>query len=89
MHCLILNRLRGKILATQYPHRFTLKLFFCSMNIQQWQNLEKNAHLFNVLNQDDELGAVLVNFVPTLLSLVQLNYDNAFVSLYKFIQKLP
>lgn len=90
MHCLILNRLRGKILATQYPHRFTLELFFCSMNIQQWQNLEKkNTHLFNVLNQDDELGAVLVNFVPTLLSLVQLNYDNAFVSLYKFIQKLP
>ena len=63
MHCLILNRLRGKILATQYPHRFTLELFFCSMNIQQWQNLEKkNTHLFNVLNQDDELGAVLVNF---------------------------
>ena len=50
---------------------------------------KKNTHLFNVLNQDDELGAVLVNFVPTLLSLVQLNYDNAFVSLYKFIQKLP
>ena len=73
MHCLILNRPRGKILATQYPHRFTLELFFCSMNIQQWQNLEKKTtHLFNMLNQDDELGAALVNFVPTLFGAVNL-----------------
>ena len=46
MYCLILNRLRGKILATQYPHRFTLELFFCSMNIQQWQNLGKKTLIF-------------------------------------------
>ena len=84
MHCLILNRLRGKILATQYhPHRFTLELFFCSMNIQQWQNLEKkNTHLFNMLHQDDELGPALVNL--SLLSLVHLNYDKAFVSFRRY-----
>ena len=43
------------------------------MNIQQRQNLEKqNTHLFNMLNQDDELGAASVNFAPTLFGAVKL-----------------